>query len=258
MMESVIKGLLLGSVLALSVGPIIFTIIKQSLNNGHKGGFSFVAGVWISDILLVVLSNTLTALVSEVIAHSRVIGLCGSLFLIGMGVYFAHFKKVKLARDPSGNDTRFRKRDIARVFASGFLINTLNPGVIFFWLLNATAFSLNHTLQERIIIFSVCLLVNMSADVAKVMMAGKLRSRLTLHTLTVINRISGTILIGFGVFLLWQVIFYKQPLKKELGHGVSLHKPLTIDFRMFDNTNYYEKNNYYSVLQHSLFVPGAA
>jgi threonine/homoserine/homoserine lactone efflux protein len=208
MMESVLKGLALGFVLALSVGPIIFTIIKQSLNNGHKGGFSFVAGVWVSDILLVVLSNTVTTLVSEALEHTRVIAFGGSVFLIIMGVYFVFFKKVSLGKDPAGNDARFRKRDMARVFASGFIINTLNPGVIFFWLGNATVLSLNHTLRERIIIFSVCLLVNMSADVGKVMMAGKLRSKLTLKTLSVINRISGTILVGFGIALLWGVIFY--------------------------------------------------
>ena len=210
MMESVLKGLALGFVLALSVGPIIFTIIKQSLNNGHKGGFSFVAGVWVSDILLVVLSNTVTALVSEALEHTRVIAFGGSIFLIFMGVYFVFFKKVSLGKDPAGNDARFRKRDMARVFASGFIINTLNPGVIFFWLGNATVLSLTHTLRERIIIFSVCLLVNMSADVGKVMMAGKLRNKLTLKTLSIINRISGTILIGFGIALLWGVIFYHQ------------------------------------------------
>lgn len=209
-MEAVLKGLALGFVLALSVGPIIFTVIKQSLNNGHKGGFSFVAGVWISDILLVVLSNTLTALVSELLEHSRTIAFFGSSFLIAMGVYFVFFKKVTLGGESDGNGSRFRKRDAARVFASGFIINTLNPGVIFFWLGNATVLSLTHTLRERIIIFSVCLLVNMSADVGKVMMAGKLRSKLTLKTLTNINKVSGTILIGFGIALLWGVIFYHK------------------------------------------------
>lgn len=218
------KGLALGFVLALSVGPIIFTIIKQSLNNGHKGGFSFVAGVWVSDILLVVLSNTVTALVSQALEHTRVIAFGGSIFLIAMGIYFVFFKKVSLGKDPSGNDTRFRKRDMARVFASGFLINTLNPGVIFFWLGNATVLSLNHTLQERIIIFSVCLLVNMSADVGKVMMSGMLRNKLTLKTLSVINRISGTILIGFGIALLWGVIFYHPPKKNEM-HVSGSEKP---------------------------------
>jgi threonine/homoserine/homoserine lactone efflux protein len=213
MIEAILKGLALGFVLALSVGPIIFTIIKQSLNNGHKGGFSFVAGVWISDILLVFISNMFTSLVSELLEYKRDIALGGSTFLIAMGVYFVFFKKVKMATDAEGNNVRFRKRDMARIFASGFIINTLNPGVILFWLGNATVLSLTHTLQERIIIFSVCLLVNMSADVGKVMMAGKLRSKLTLRALSIINRISGTILIGFGIALLWGVIFFGHKIK---------------------------------------------
>jgi threonine/homoserine/homoserine lactone efflux protein len=209
MLESVLKGLALGFVLALSVGPIIFTIIKQSLNSGHKGGFSFVTGVWISDILLVFLSNMFTTLVAQLLEYKKDIAYGGSTFLIAMGVYFVFFKRVHLTTDAEGNAVRFRKRDMARIFASGFIINTLNPGVILFWLGNATVLSLTHTLQERIIIFSVCLLVNMSADVGKVMMAGKLRSKLTLRALSIINKISGTILIGFGIALLWGAIFLK-------------------------------------------------
>ena len=207
------KGLALGFVLALSVGPIIFTIIKQSLNNGHKGGFSFVAGVWVSDILLVLLSNMFTSMVATLLEFKKDIAYGGSSFLIAMGLYFVFFKKVHMATDAEGNALRFRKRDMARIFASGFIINTLNPGVILFWLGNATVLSLTHSLQERIIIFSVCLLVNMSADVGKVMMAGKLRSRLTLRALSIINKISGTLLIGFGIALLWGVIFFSHKLK---------------------------------------------
>jgi threonine/homoserine/homoserine lactone efflux protein len=207
MTEAILKGLALGFALALSVGPIIFTIIKQSLNSGHKGGFSFVAGVWVSDIILVVLSNTLTVFVSALSAHSKVIAFAGSSFLVGMGVYFIFFKKVALTGVADGNEVRFRKRDMAKAFASGFIINTLNPGVILFWLGNATLLAANHTLQERIVIFSVCLLINMAADVGKVMMAGKLRSKLTLRTLVIINKISGSILIGFGIVLLCVEIF---------------------------------------------------
>lgn len=213
-MEAVLKGLALGFVLALSVGPIIFTIIKQSLNNGHKGGFSFVVGVWLSDIILVVGANALTSLVNALLEHKKIIALCGSGFLTAMGIYFVFFKKVHLASDADGKDVRFRKRDMARIFASGFLINTLNPGVILFWLANATLLAPTHTMQQRIVIFSVCLLINMGADVAKVLLAGKLRSKLTLRTLTIVNKISGTILIGFGIVLvLTEVIFAHKILR---------------------------------------------
>ncbi len=59
----------------------------------------------------------------------------------------------------------------------------------------------------RILIFSVCLLFNMAADVFKVLMAGKLAKRLTLHNMKIINKLSGTILIGFGLILFYGAFF---------------------------------------------------
>jgi threonine/homoserine/homoserine lactone efflux protein len=213
MLQSILKGLALGFVLALSVGPIIFTIIKQSLSHGHVGGFSFVGGVWLSDILLVVLSNVFTVLVAELLEYKKDIAYVGSAFLILMGVFFVFFKKVHLANTGPGPKEKIKKREMARIFASGFLINTLNPGVIVFWLGNATVLAVTHTLDQRIVIFSVCLLVNMSGDVGKVLMAGRLRSRMTQKNLSIINKISGTILIGFGIALAWGVIFFSNKIK---------------------------------------------
>jgi threonine/homoserine/homoserine lactone efflux protein len=206
MTESLLKGLALGSFLALSVGPVIFTIIKQSLNNGKEGGMSFVAGVWVSDIILVFLSNAFSEWVKALLEYKKAIGFIGSFFLIGMGLFYVFLKKVKLASETSTEEQRFRKRDVLKIFTSGFLINTLNPSVILFWLVNATAFS-THTLKSRIIIFSTCIGVNIFADVLKVLMAGNLRKKLTLHNLSVVNKISGIILVGFGIALLWGVAF---------------------------------------------------
>ncbi len=212
MLDALLKGLALGLILALSVGPVIFTIIKQSLNNGREGGLSFVAGVWTSDILLVVLSNVFSEVVSIALEYKKAIGYGGSCFLIGMGIYFVFFKKVSFRKDAEGNHIRFRKRDFARIFMSGFLINTLNPSVLLFWLVNATAFSITHTLKQRVVIFLTCILVNIVADIAKVFMAGKLRSKLTLKNLSIINKISGSILIGFAIALLYGIVFLSNKI----------------------------------------------
>ena len=207
MIEAILKGLALGFILTLSVGPVIFTIIKQSINYGKQGGFSFIAGVWISDILLVVITNVFSEWVTEVLEYKQAIGYVGSVFLVAMGAYFAFFKKIKLKSDVNLSEARFRKRDFAKLFLSGFLINALNPGVIFFWLLNATAFAATHSMRQRILIFSICLAFNMAADICKVSMAGRLRERLTLRNMSVINKVSGSILIGFGLALLYGAIF---------------------------------------------------
>ncbi|MCG7856899.1 LysE family transporter [Flavihumibacter sediminis] len=207
MTEAFIKGLALGCILALSVGPVIFTIIKQSLNNGKEGGISFVAGVWVSDILLVFISNAFSEWVKALLEYKQMIGYIGSFFLIGMGLFYVFLKRVKLATEAAGMEQRFRKRDIARIFTSGFLINTLNPSVILFWLINATAFAVTHTWAQRLVIFFTCMGVNIVADILKVLMAGRLRKKLTLHNLSLVNKISGLILVGFGVALLWGVAF---------------------------------------------------
>lgn len=207
MWQAIVSGLTLGLILALSVGPVIFTIVKQSLNNGHTGGFSFIAGVWLSDILLVVGCNAFSQLVQGLMRYEKAIGIVGSAFLISMGVVYVFFKKVKLQVNGDGTGPRFRKRDMLRIFGSGFLINTLNPNVFIFWLGTTTAFAGKFSLSERIIIFSICIGVNILADCFKVVMAGRLRNRLTLHNIVVINKISGSILIGFGLVLLYGAIF---------------------------------------------------
>lgn len=210
MSDAILKGLGLGLILALSVGPVIFTVIKQSINNGHRGGFSFVAGVWISDIFLVFISNFFSQWVSEVLRFKEWIGYMGAVFLGGMGIYYIFFKKVDLRAAATEELRTFSKTDFTRIALSGFLINTLNPNVIFFWLINATAFAALHGLRDRIILFSVCLLMNMLADVAKVMMAGKIRNSLTPRHIMLINRVSGTILVIFAAVLVYGVLFLED------------------------------------------------
>jgi threonine/homoserine/homoserine lactone efflux protein len=212
MTEALLVGAVLGFFLIISVGPVIFTIIKQSINNGIRGGFSFVAGVWLSDIVLVVVSNIFSELVSSLLEYKKAIGYCGSLFLIGMGVYYLFFKKAALRTDAAGNTIRFRKRDAAKIFTAGFLINTLNPVLVLTWLLYAIGFSVKYNINQRIIIFTTCILINIAADVLKVLLAEKIRTKLTVHNISVINKIAGSILIVFGGFLLYQTIYHLDKL----------------------------------------------
>lgn len=210
MIEALLKGLTLGLLLSISVGPVIFSIIKQSLNNGHRGGLAFIIGVSISDIALVLVSNVFTELFTSINEHRQIIGIVGSLFLIGVGVYFLFFKKVKV--DEGGKQVfKFRKRDYIKIVVSGFLMNTLNPAVFIFWLSTSTAFII-HTINERLTIFITCLIFVFTADFAKVMLAHKIRSRLTVHNIHIINRVNGIILIGFGLVLIWGLLFYNERL----------------------------------------------
>jgi threonine/homoserine/homoserine lactone efflux protein len=200
MIDALIKGAAISLLLIFSVGPIVFTIIKQSINNGRAGGFSFVAGVWLSDVFWVILSNVFSELVIKLLDFKKEIGLTGSLFLIGMGIFYLFFKKIHIREDE--DKIVVTARTHAKLVASGFLINSLNPAVIAFWLTTATAIAASHTIQQRIIIFSTCLLINSSVDMLKVLLAEKIRKKLNEKNISLINKISGLILLGFGISLL--------------------------------------------------------
>ncbi len=208
--EAVLKGMAMGLLLVISVGPVVFTVLKQSINNGKAGGFSFVAGVWISDFLLVVLSNLFSELVTMILDFKMQIGITGSVFLIGMGLYYIFFKKVH--NHPEEMSIPLKSSDHARIALQGFLLNTLNPAVIAFWLTTATAIAVSHTVRDRIIIFATALVFNITADIIKVKLAGKLRKKLTVKNIRLVNKISGSILLIFGTVLLFGVLIFLRKI----------------------------------------------
>jgi threonine/homoserine/homoserine lactone efflux protein len=209
MTEAIIKGLALGLLLAISMGPVIFSIIKQSISNGHKGGLAFVFGVSASDLTLVLISNIFTELFNRLLKFEKVIGLGGSALLIGIGVYFLFFKKIKLNELGDGIEMKRSAGDYVKIFFAGYFMNTLNPSVIAFWFTWATAF-ITIPVNERIATFAVCLSVVLIFDLLKVFLANRLRSRLTQKTITLINKISGSILIVFGIILIIGLLFYRK------------------------------------------------
>ena len=220
MIEAIITGLTLGLLLAISIGPVIFAIIKQSLNNGYKGGFFFIAGVSSSDIIIVSVCNLLSSLFNQALKHQTVIGVVGSAFLLGVGIYTLFFKKVSLDENGGLKEKAFNGKQLLGIYLSGFFMNTLNPGVFIFWLA-ATAkiqsrvaeltstHQLNHPVRFIVTVYVVCLLFVLSTDVAKVLLAGKIRPKLTPHNLQIINKISGIILVVFAVTLAWGTLNFK-------------------------------------------------
>jgi len=218
MIAALIKGLVLGIFLAISVGPVIFAILKQSINNGHKAGYVFVAGISFSDILLVLICNFFTSLFNTALNHKTFIAVAGSIFLVIMGVYTLFFKKVKTDEDNNILEKKFRKRDFIAWFLQGFFINILNPGVFLFWFawtaaILADSQTTPNPLEYRAIVFGTCLLFVLLTDIMKVALAARLRSKLTPAILRTINKISGLILVGFGIALGWGILAYGDKIK---------------------------------------------
>jgi hypothetical protein len=128
-------------------------------------------------------------------------------------VYTLFFKKIVFEGGEDSKEKLMSKRDLVSTFLSGFFMNILNPSVFLFWFawtaaIMANAAETNNPLSYRILVFGTCLLFVLLSDLLKVSLAGKLRSKLTLQNMIIINRVSGIIILLFSAALFYGALHY--------------------------------------------------
>ena len=200
--SAMLNGLLFGLFLAISVGPTLFALMKYSLHYSYKAGIAFVIGVSVSDIIYVMVANAATSVLQILKTYEKTLAIALSIIIIVAGLAGLFSKKKPIEVDLMGN-VKIRKRDTFKIFASGFLINTLNPAVAINWL-GAAAVIANRNISYKLIFFISCLGLIISIDLLKVFLAGKIKSTLTPKKIIQIQHISSLILviIGSGILII--------------------------------------------------------
>ena len=200
--SAMLNGLLFGLFLAISVGPTLFALMKYSLHYSYKAGIAFVIGVSVSDIIYVMIANAATSVLQILKTFEKPLAIALSIIIIVAGLAGLFSKKKPIEVDLMGN-VKIRKRDTFKIFASGFLINTLNPAVAINWL-GAAAVIANKNISYKLIFFISCLGLIISIDLLKVFLAGKIKSSLTPKKIIQIQHISSLILviIGSGILII--------------------------------------------------------
>ncbi len=203
-MQYIIEGLLLGLTLAMLVGPIVLVLIQSSLERGARAGLIAASGIWISDFLIIGFSLYFIKQISPFIHDKGFVfwlGLTGGVVLIITGV-LSFFKKTSLEFSSSGLKTF----TILNYFTKGFLVNTINPFTFIFWLsVISTLVATRHLnkLETSLFLGSIMFVIIVS-DSLKVILARMIRARISEVTLTHINRISGILLMIFGIVLIYR------------------------------------------------------
>lgn len=195
---ALIGGLSLGLFMAISVGPTLFAIIRYSLNHSYKTGLAFVLGVSLSDILYVAVANLASPWLEVLHRFQKWLAYGGGALLIVIGL-IGFFKKFKPVRPRRGVQI-ITSGHYARIFGSGFLINTINPGVVINWLAAAAAVA-NQNTVFRIMFFGSCLTFVLGMDFLKVFAADSIRKKLTLRRILYLQKTSSFLLFGAGVLL---------------------------------------------------------
>jgi threonine/homoserine/homoserine lactone efflux protein len=212
-LDAVVKGILVGLFMAISVGPTLFAVIKYSINFSYKAGLAFVLGVSVSDIMYVTLANLAASWLEYLRPYEKYIAFGGAVVLMIMGLT-GFFRKHKHKR-PSSAPQMISGAHYIKIWISGFLVNTLNPGALITWL-GAVTLIANTSAFYRFILFGTCLIIILGIDFSKVFLAEKIKRFLTIRRTLYVQRFSAVCLFLIGLTLFISTTFNVQ-FKKTQG-----------------------------------------
>lgn len=205
-MSLILEGLTFGLLLAASLGPIFIALTQTSIEKGTIPGLTVGLGIWISDILIVVLLYKFVDSIKSTIESPSFnfwMGISGALVLFLFGA-------ILLIKKPSleYSNLKFSRSDYAGFWLKGFLINTINPFTFVFWMGVISTYVIGRKMGagDLWILLSTIIIVIILSDTAKVYLAHFLKKWLTPKHINMVANISGIILIIFGIFLAYTVI----------------------------------------------------
>lgn len=198
--------------LTFSFGPAFFALINTGIKFGYRTGSFLAIGVVFSDLFLCLLVCLLVHFGMANLLHSEktqtFFAIIGGIILIVFGAFF--FKKIPVKTD-NIIDIENLLPSPKLMLLKGFFLNLFNPSVWLLWLANVTAISktLDYSMFKMITFFSLVLVAVLFVELFKVKLAGKIKHYLTDKIMTIVNYITGTALIVFGLILIYNNYFNK-------------------------------------------------
>jgi threonine/homoserine/homoserine lactone efflux protein len=200
MKEALLQGLLTGLIISTFTGPIFFMLVDLGVRGQMKAGINLALGTFISDILSVIF---IYFVASNIVTNKTIMDalyLVGGIILIVVGL-----KQIAKQKSDDEEPPALTKKERRKLFMKGFLVNSSNPNVFFFWLGavviaiqaydNKLSFIMGH--------FLVALSLVLVTDCLKMYVAARLRPLLKGNSLLYISKIAGVIIVFFGVKLIF-------------------------------------------------------
>jgi threonine/homoserine/homoserine lactone efflux protein len=214
MFDGLAYAVLYGFILAFAVGPVFFIIIETSITKGFRSALTFDLGAIFADIVFITFAYYSTSQILEKIKDDPNLIIFGGLILLAFGVisYIKTSKSFrKIVRDHYELDP---KKNLLGLFIKGFLLNFINFGVLAGWIgviIMANAFT---TTDEGVIIFLATVLISMLlTDIAKMLLAKKLKNKMTPRFIFKMKKWVSILIIVFGTVMIIQGVFPKEIAK---------------------------------------------
>lgn len=208
-MGYVFEGIQVGLVLALLVGPLLLVLIQASLERGTLAGLAAALGIWISDFLFIAVVYYGLSQLERLVKWSGfevTLGTAGALLLIGFGI--GTLLSARKALDRPAGRLLTSRAGYGKLFVKGFLVNTVNPFTVFFWISISGAMVIKRDLpaSDAYLFYAGILGTILVTDTAKIVAARFIRNRLRPVHFMWVRRVAGLALLVFGIVLFIRVV----------------------------------------------------
>jgi len=199
---SFIEGFVFGLAMIIFIGPVFFTLLKSALSYGFWAGMMVALGVFISDVVVVVLCSYGAIPFFENPLNKHWLAIVGSIILFGLG--FKYLLKPNVNVDA---DLKLKAGHYTAFFIKGVLVNFVNPFVFLVWIGVIGFAQKKYGVGEDLWLFlTAALLGILTTDSAKVIFAHRVKTLIQPRFLLRAYQIIGIVMIGFGVRMLWFVL----------------------------------------------------
>jgi len=196
-----LRGLIIGFSIAAPVGPIGILCIRRTLSEGRTSGFLSGLGAATADALYGCIAGFGLTMVSTFLVDQRFwIQLVGGVFLLALGVKTLRSAPAERAAAASG-------AGLAASYVSTLFLTLTNPMTILSFAGIFAALGIADTGGDLSAAASLVLGVFIGSAAWWLLLSGGvglLREKLSAGLLRWTNRLSGAILLVFGIVAVWQ------------------------------------------------------
>lgn len=200
------EGLLTGITLTAMLGPVTMFILRYGMQVNRVAGVLAAAGTWVSDFVFIAATYWMTESLSELTETPSVrfwIFLVGGVGLTVMGLLMMRVKRRTMINDVEISSTG----SYTAAFAGGFLVNSLSPFTLFFWIGAAV---LLHMQSDNPLWYYTGLMLSLAiGDFAKAWMAPKLTKWIQEKYVYWVQLIAGIVIVIAGLYIIGMGFFEK-------------------------------------------------
>lgn len=206
MIQDILLAIPLGILLCFMIGPVFFVLLETAAVKGFRAAMVFDLGVVTADFVFIAIAYFSSYRLINNIKDEPALFIFGGLIMVSYGVIsFVKLKRASKNIDETV-EVELIKKNYGSLFVKGFLLNFINVGVLGFWLLIFITFGprLELKTSRLMVFFTAVIATYLIVDIIKMLLAKKLKNKMTPINILKIKKITSIILVIFGVTIMLQ------------------------------------------------------